>query len=143
MGSALLGSRQVLNNVLLTGILLGTPVNLLVSSQKCQGVPFSPICQKSLLIFAAAPLALIPFVRNQGALSVNSFTRVGSPPPASGASHVGPAPSPRTRDRSLSTNVKTIFKQLYVLALLVNFVSFGGIFDIWPVVAHSLGDNFH
>ena len=26
-----------------------TPVNLLSSSQKCQGVPFSPICRKSLL----------------------------------------------------------------------------------------------
>ena len=26
---------------------LGTPANLLLSSQKCQGVPFSPICQNS------------------------------------------------------------------------------------------------
>ena len=38
--------------------LLGTPVNLRLSSQKCQGVPFSPICQNPIL-FAAA-------VRNQG-----------------------------------------------------------------------------
>ena len=29
--------------------LLGIPVNLFLSSQKCQGVPFSPICQNSLL----------------------------------------------------------------------------------------------
>ena len=29
---------------------LGTPVNLLLSSQKCQGVPFSPICQNPLLL---------------------------------------------------------------------------------------------
>ena len=30
--------------------LLGTPINLLLSPQKCQGVPFSPIRQKSLLL---------------------------------------------------------------------------------------------
>ena len=30
--------------------LLGTPVNLLLPSQKCQGVPFSPICRNSLLL---------------------------------------------------------------------------------------------
>ena len=29
---------------------LGTPVNLLSSSQKCQGVPFSPISRNSLLL---------------------------------------------------------------------------------------------
>ena len=29
---------------------LGTPVNLLLSPPKCQGVPFSPICQHSLLL---------------------------------------------------------------------------------------------
>ena len=44
----------------------GTPVSLRLYSQECQGVPFSPICQKSLQ-FAAAPLVLTPFVRNQRA----------------------------------------------------------------------------
>ena len=29
---------------------LVTPVNLLLSTQKCQGVPFSPICQNCLLL---------------------------------------------------------------------------------------------
>ena len=43
---------------------MGTPVNLLLSPQKCQGVPFSTICQKCIAL-AAAPLALTPFVRNQ------------------------------------------------------------------------------
>ena len=39
-------------------------VNLLSTSQKCQGVPFSPNLSKTIT-FAAAPLALTPFVRNQ------------------------------------------------------------------------------
>ena len=43
---------------------MGTPVNLLLSSQKCQGVPFSPNLSK-IITFAAAPLVLTPFVRNQ------------------------------------------------------------------------------
>ena len=43
------------------GTLLGAPVNLLLSSQKCQGVPFSPICQKSLLL-QRPHLVLTPFV---------------------------------------------------------------------------------
>ena len=42
----------------------GTPVNLLLSSQKCQGVSFSPNLS-TLITFAAAPLMLTPFVRNQ------------------------------------------------------------------------------
>ena len=45
--------------------LFGTPVNLLLSSQKCQGVPFSPSCQHELITFAAALLLLTPSVRNQ------------------------------------------------------------------------------
>ena len=53
MGSALLGSLQC--SCFLTGKLfgcyfLGAPVNLLLSSQKCQGVPFFAICQTSLLL---------------------------------------------------------------------------------------------
>ena len=32
------------------GNFLGTPVDLLLSSHTCQGVPFSPICQNSLLL---------------------------------------------------------------------------------------------
>ena len=47
---------------------LGTLVNLLWSSQKCQGVPFSPDLSK-LITFAAAPLVLTPFVRNQTCLT--------------------------------------------------------------------------
>ena len=56
------GARKVTNGVstnrvaasfmfcLTEGLLGGTPVNLLVSSQTCQGVPFSPICQNLLLL---------------------------------------------------------------------------------------------
>ena len=40
------------------------PFNLCLSSQKCQGVPFSPICQQNIT-FAAAPLLLTPSVRKQ------------------------------------------------------------------------------
>ena len=43
---------------------LGTPVNLLLSSQKCQGVPFC-LNLSTLITFAAAPFVLTPFVRNQ------------------------------------------------------------------------------
>ena len=38
--------------------------NLLLYSQKCQGVPFLNL--PKLYVFAAAPLVLTPFVRNQG-----------------------------------------------------------------------------
>ena len=47
MGSALMGSLQI---SYFSTDLLGTPVNLLLSSQKCQVVPFSPICQNCLLL---------------------------------------------------------------------------------------------
>ena len=51
MGSALTGSLQIPCFFLfLKRDLLGTPVNLLLPSQKCQGVPFSPICQNVLLL---------------------------------------------------------------------------------------------
>ena len=43
---------------------MGTPVYLLLSSQTCQGVPFATIW-KQIIAFAAAPLVLTPFVRNQ------------------------------------------------------------------------------
>ena len=44
---------------------LGTPVNLLWSPQKCQGLLlFSPNLSR-FITFAAAPLVLTPFVRNQ------------------------------------------------------------------------------
>ena len=55
MGSALMGSMQM--------SCLLTPVNLLVSSQKCQGVPFPNLSR--FVTFAAAPLVLTPFVRIQ------------------------------------------------------------------------------
>ena len=32
------------------GTFLGTPVNLLLSSQKCQGVPFFPVCPQPKVI---------------------------------------------------------------------------------------------
>ena len=46
--------------------LLGIPVNLLLFSKKCQGVPFSPNPSKFITL-SAAPLVLTPFVCNQGA----------------------------------------------------------------------------
>ena len=49
MGSALMGSLQI-SCFVDTGDFWGTPVKLLVFSQKCQGVPFSPICQNGLLL---------------------------------------------------------------------------------------------
>ena len=49
MGSALMGSLQMLCSFD-GGAFWGTPGNLLLSSQKCQGIPFSQICRKSLLL---------------------------------------------------------------------------------------------
>ena len=49
MGSALMGSLHFLF-VFWQRDLLGTPVNLFLSSQKCQGTPFFLICQNSLLL---------------------------------------------------------------------------------------------
>ena len=46
---------------------LRAPVDLLLSSQKCQGLLFSPNLSK-FATFAAAPLALTRFVRNQDVL---------------------------------------------------------------------------
>ena len=46
MGSALMGSMQN-SQIIFT---MGTPVNQFVSYQKCQGAPFSPICQNVLLL---------------------------------------------------------------------------------------------
>ena len=68
--SATTGSRKGTNGVSTTGVtanstfllhwdLLGTPVNLLLSSQKCQGVPFSPICRISLP-FCSVPISADP-----------------------------------------------------------------------------------
>ena len=57
MGSALMVSLQIY--CFFTEGLLGTPINLLVYFRKCQGVPYSPICQNALL-FAAAPFVLTP-----------------------------------------------------------------------------------
>ena len=62
MGSALRGSLQI-SCFLTEGPFLGIPLNLLLSSQKCQGVPFSPICQ-TIETFAAVTLVVTPFVRN-------------------------------------------------------------------------------
>ena len=39
--------------------ILGTPVYLRLSSQKCQGVPFSPSCQNSLLV-CSGPISVNP-----------------------------------------------------------------------------------
>ena len=50
----------------LTAGLFGcTPVNLLLSSQKCQGRIFFPNLSK-FITFASAPLVSTPFVRDQG-----------------------------------------------------------------------------
>ena len=65
-GSAIMVSLEIL--VFLTERPLGTPVIQLLSSHKCQGVLLFPICQNSIT-FAAAPLVLTPFVRNQKATS--------------------------------------------------------------------------
>ena len=60
--SALVGSLLIL--CFLTEGLLGTPVNMHLYSQKCQGVPFSPNLSK-FTTFAAATLVSTPFVPNQ------------------------------------------------------------------------------
>ena len=52
------------NFMFLTEGLLGYSVNLLLSSQNCQGVPVFLNLSKTIT-FAAAPLVLNPFVRNQ------------------------------------------------------------------------------
>ena len=62
MGSALMGSLHFL---FFDRNFLGTPVNLLLSPQKCQGVLFSSINLSKFIIFAAAPLVLTLFVRSQ------------------------------------------------------------------------------
>ena len=57
-GRPLDGLRRGTNGVSTDGVssaeaqrdFLGTPVNLLLSSQKCPGVPFSPICPNLLLL---------------------------------------------------------------------------------------------
>ena len=63
-GSALMRPLQFFYNAFWQRDLLGTPVNLLLSCQMCQGVPFSQNLSK-LVPFAAAPPVLTPFVRNQ------------------------------------------------------------------------------
>ena len=57
MGSALMGSLQI-SCFLTEWLFWGTPVNLCLSSQKCQGVPFSPIRQKLLL--CSGPISADP-----------------------------------------------------------------------------------
>ena len=64
--SALMESLQML-------FFVGTPVNLLFSSQKCQGRTFFPNLSK-LFTFAAAPFVSTPFVRNQTCHYQNSPT---------------------------------------------------------------------
>ena len=50
--------------IFLTGTCWVLPLTYVLSSQKCQGVPFSPNLSK-LVTFAAAPFVSTPFVRNQ------------------------------------------------------------------------------
>ena len=54
-GSALMGSLQL--SFLLRDF-WGTPANLLLPYQKCQGIPFSPICQK--YYFCSGPISADP-----------------------------------------------------------------------------------
>ena len=61
-----MGSLQLFVYVFWQRDFLGTPVNLLLSSQKCQALPFSQICQKYLLL-QRPPWCRTPFVRNRGA----------------------------------------------------------------------------
>ena len=64
MGSALMVSLQV--SCFCDRDFWGIPVNLLLSPQKCQGVPFSPICQHSLLLqrpLRVDPICLQPSPR--------------------------------------------------------------------------------
>ena len=56
MGSALMGSLQI--SCFWQRDFLGTPINLLLYSQKCQGVPFSPICQTN--DFCSGPISVDP-----------------------------------------------------------------------------------
>ena len=49
IGSALLGSLQMLC-LLTEALFFGAPVDLLLYSKTCQGVPFSSICQNPLLL---------------------------------------------------------------------------------------------
>ena len=64
VGSALMGATATFS-LFDRGTFWGTPlVYLLLSSQKCQGVPFFPNLSKSIT-FAAAPSVSTPFVRNQ------------------------------------------------------------------------------
>ena len=60
-----MGSLRILC-LLTEGTFWGAPVNLLLSSQKCQGVPFSPIRQNSLHS-QPGPVVFTPLVRNQDA----------------------------------------------------------------------------
>ena len=64
MGSALMGSMHI--SCFLTGGPLGTPGNLLLSPQKCQGVHFSLICRNSLLL-QRSHWCRSQFVRDRGA----------------------------------------------------------------------------
>ena len=48
MGSALMGSLQI--SFFWREHFLGTPVSLRLSPQRCQGVPFSPICRNTLFL---------------------------------------------------------------------------------------------
>ena len=58
MGSALRGSAQI--SCFLTEVFFGgTPGNLLLHSEKCQGVPFSPICQNEFY-FCSGPINVNP-----------------------------------------------------------------------------------
>ena len=63
MGSALMGSLRI--SCFFDRDFLATLVNLLLAYQNCQGVPFSPIRQKPLLL-QRPRLVLTPFVGNQG-----------------------------------------------------------------------------
>ena len=86
MGSALMGSLQI--SFFWQRDFLGTPVNRLLFSQKCQGVPFFPNLSK-YITFAAVPLVLIPFVRNQSASPWNASSVRGPRPTASLRSEKG------------------------------------------------------
>ena len=61
--SALIGSLQISKHFDKEGLFVGTLVNLCLSSQKCQAHLFPQSVE--LITFAAAPLVLTQFVRNQ------------------------------------------------------------------------------
>ena len=71
-GCATRGDRKGTNGVSAKGVFanLVTPVNLALSSQKFQGVPFFPNLSKIITIMQRPPLVLTTFVRNQGDLGV-------------------------------------------------------------------------